>query len=76
MGVEVMKLYKPKKGDGKELMLIFIFAILFAAVIVWPLSNMGITSIDELLIPAFVIVGFISFIGGIFSKLLWLIVSP
>lgn len=28
-GGERMRLYKPKKGDGKELMLIFIFAILF-----------------------------------------------
>ena len=61
-----MKLYKWKKGDGKQL-LGWLVAVLVGGVIALPLSILGVTSIDDIIIPAFFIIGFITFIGGIFK---------
>lgn len=68
MEVKVMKLYKWKKGDGKDL-LDFLLALLIGGLLALPLSFLGITSLDQILISAFFIIGFISLVGGIFSKL-------
>ena len=57
-----MKLYKWKKGDGKQLLGCLV-AVLVGGVIALPLSILGVTSIDDIIIPAF----FITFIGGIFK---------
>ena len=61
-----MKLYKWKKGDGKQLLGCLV-AILIGGVIALPLSILGVTSIDDIIIPFFFIVGFITFIGVIFK---------
>ena len=61
-----MKLYKWKKGDGKQLLGCLV-AILIGGVIALPLSILGVTSIDDIIILVFFIVGFITFIGGIFK---------
>lgn len=61
-----MKLYKWKKGDGKQLLGCLV-AILIGGVIALPLSILGVTSIDDIIIPVFFIVGFITFIGSIFK---------
>ena len=66
MEVGKMKLYKWKKGDGKQL-LGCIAAVLVGGIIALPLSLLGVTSIDDIIIPAFFIIGFITFIGGIFK---------
>ncbi|MBU5309220.1 hypothetical protein [Ligilactobacillus saerimneri] len=61
-----MKLYKWKKGDGVTLIWMAIGALIG---LVFGMNGIGLgwPSIDDLLIPAFLIVGFISFIGGIFK---------
>ena len=61
-----MKLYKWKKGDGKQLLGCLV-AILIGGVIALPLSILGVTSIYDIIIQVFFIVGFITFIGGIFK---------
>lgn len=66
MEVGKMKLYKWKKGDGKQL-LGWLVAVLVGGVIALPLSILGVTSIDDIIIPVFFIIGFITFIGGIFK---------
>lgn len=66
MEVGKMKLYKWKKGDGKQLLGCLV-AILIGGVIALPLSILGVTSIDDIIILVFFIVGFITFIGGIFK---------
>ena len=66
MEVGKMKLYKWKKGDGKQLLGCLV-AILIGGVIALILSILGVTSIDDIIIPVFFIIGFITFIGGIFK---------
>lgn len=61
-----MKLYEPKKGDGKELA----FNFIGGAVVALIFATLGLPSIDDIIMPAFFIIGFISLVGGIFSKLL------
>ena len=70
MGVRWMKLYKPKKGDGIATLVGVLMGALIGGLLSVPLLALGITSLDQILIPAFFILGFISLVGGIFSKLL------
>ena len=66
MEVGKMKLYKWKKGDGKQLLGCLV-AVLVGGVIALPLSILGVTSVDEIILQIFFIVGFTTFIGGIFK---------
>ena len=65
MEVGKMKLYrhKVKKDNG----LVVLVGVLFGGIIALPLSLLGVTSIDDIIIPAFFIIGFITFVGGIFK---------
>ena len=65
-----MKLYKPKKGDGIDTLVGILMGVLIGGLLSVPLLTLGITSLDQILVPAFFIFGFISLVGGIFSKLL------
>ncbi|MDY4004096.1 hypothetical protein [Ligilactobacillus saerimneri] len=65
-----MKLYKPKKGDGIATLVGILMGVLIGGLLSVPLLTLGITSLDQILVPAFFIFGFISLVGGIFSKLL------
>lgn len=64
MEVEKMKLYKWKKGDGITLLWMAVGALvglilgMIGGALGWP-------TIDEILVYAFFIVGFITFIGSI-----------
>lgn len=70
MEVRWMKLYKPKKGDGIATLVGILMGVLIGGLLSVPLLTLGITSLDQILVPAFFIFGFISLVGGIFSKLL------
>ena len=63
MEVGKMKLYKLKKDDGKELAINFIGGALVALI----LAILGMPAIDDIIIPIFFIISFITFIGGIFK---------
>ena len=66
MEVEVMKLYKWKKGDGKQAVLI-VFTMLLFLVLGMYLAAEGLPSPSALIITFFLISGLISIIGGIFG---------
>ena len=65
MEVKWMKLYKWKKGDGITLLWMAVGALvglilgMIGGALGWP-------SIDEILVYAFFIIGFSTFVGGIF----------
>ena len=64
-----MKLYKWKKGDSITLIGMAIGALIGLVLgMIW--GVLGLPSIDDIIMTAFFIIGFISVIGGIFSKLL------
>lgn len=56
MEVGKMKLYKLKKDDGKELAINFIGGALVALI----LAILGMLAIDDIIIPIFFIIGFIT----------------
>ena len=63
-----MKLYKWKKGDGITLIWMAISALIGLVFgMIW--GALGLPSIDDIIMTAFFIIGFISLVGGIFSKL-------
>lgn len=68
MGVRWMKRYKWKKGDGVTLIWMAISALI-GLVFGMTGRGLGLPSIDDIIMPAFFIIGFISLVGGIFSKL-------
>ena len=57
------KRHKVTKDDW----LVVLAAVLFGGIIALPLSLLSVTSIDDIIIPAFFIIGFITFVGGIFK---------
>ena len=65
--MEVGKMKFKRHKVTKDDWLVVLVGVLFGGIIALPLSLLGVTSIDDIIIPAFFIIGFITFVSGIFK---------